>query len=586
MADRQADSAIKISGSHNAGQHEDQDEDHVEGEMIGECSMSQDVAEAGGISDIDGNRGIFDDICDNEDGDPMMISLYYCYTPRPIHDMERHLQLQRDLCLEANITGGRIRVSAEGLNGVLSARYTCLRQYEDRLRQDLLQHYCGGDDDDDHGVPSSSLKLDMKYCKLRPDLDANDQLFDNVSIKATTEVVSLHEWGPDHPLFYEQALKAKPATKKKRGPRRKKNKGTQAPQFIVEEKKSENNDNAEVLPGVGVENNIDGSVTTTNMYDFVPAPHLSPQEWHTKLYAKAVTEQETLDGNASESCLPKSSSTSLPSDAILIDARNVYESKVGYFDVPGVPTLLTNTRKYSSLPQVLEASIPHLAGKEVYMYCTGGVRCERASQYLQNLVQSDKWKGTRHAPPKGVYQLNGGIQRYLEQYGSMDDNNKESIRNSNDATPPKTDDPYDEAGMTGPSSSNSVERDMSAPPHDKHSDDHHKLQCLFRGKNFVFDPRRTDPVIGKGRDSPGTCLMCDAPHDDYDNGHSPSAEREARCCRCRVLILVCNQCRLHHHCWGEDSVQDGKPQVFCGPHGTRCIDEGNKVAAQIVGGVL
>ncbi|KAL7547488.1 hypothetical protein ACHAWF_010783, partial [Thalassiosira exigua] len=51
--------------------------------------------------------------------------------------------------------------------------------------------------------------------------------------------------------------------------------------------------------------------------------------------------------------------------------------------------------------------------------------------------------------------------------------------------------------------------------------------CLYRGKNFVFDPRRTDPVAGSGVATLGSdhrasvvgkCVLCAAPHDDYGNG--------------------------------------------------------------------
>lgn len=139
--------------------------------------------------------------------------------------------------------------------------------------------------------------------------------------------------------------------------------------------------------------------------------------------------------------------------------------------------------------------------------------------------------------------------------------------------------------------------------------------CLYRGKNFVFDPRRTDPVIGRGIATAdakcdaatggndggygcislvGRCVVCSAPHDDYDNGHAPCEEREARCRRCRVLVLVCDGCRERVRCWGEDdppsscvgdddeggTVACKKVDLFCGKGGKECIDEGN-VADQV-----
>jgi hypothetical protein len=121
--------------------------------------------------------------------------------------------------------------------------------------------------------------------------------------------------------------------------------------------------------------------------------------------------------------------------------------------------------------------------------------------------------------------------------------------------------------------------------------------CLYRGKNFVFDPRRTDPVVGAGiiaNDDDddgalpsarrvvsrvGRCVLCSIPHDDYDNGHAPCEEREARCCRCRVLLLVCDDCRRRVRCWGEPPPSSGdddrRRDIFCGDAGAKCVDDGN-----------
>ena len=238
-----------------------------------------------------------------------------------------------------------------------------------------------------------------------------------------------------------------------------------------------------------------------------PAVHLSPDEWNQKLL-----QLSRATGN----------------EAVLLDTRNVYETRVGHFAVPGLSTLFPNTRKFSSLPNALntEEAAKALAGKEVFMYCTGGVRCERAGSYLRALSESSSgaWSGKER--PKGVYQLHGGIQKYLESYGKEQSSarEEESLQEKG-----QTDEP-----------------------------------CLFRGKNFVFDPRRTDPVVGNGATNSegnvvslvGQCILCSNPHDDYDNGHAPCEEKEARCCRCRVLVLVCNECRRKVRCWGESESDD------------------------------
>ena len=110
--------------------------------------------------------------------------------------------------------------------------------------------------------------------------------------------------------------------------------------------------------------------------------------------------------------------------------------------------------------------------------------------------------------------------------------------------------------------------------------------CLFAGKNFVFDQRRYDPVVGRNDVRVGQCVICACHWTDYDNGHAPCENKEARCCRCRVLVLVCNDCRTKVRIWGEelddgvvveggDEGQRKKPDLFC--DASRCINEGNEV---------
>jgi len=78
----------------------------------------------------------------------------------------------------------------------------------------------------------------------------------------------------------------------------------------------------------------------------------------------------------------------------------------------------------------------------------------------------------------------------------------------------------------------------------------------------------SDSVVGR-------CLVCQQLHDDYDNGHAPVLDRAARCWNCRVLILVCNQCRSNVSCWGDDErkrEQEGTrlPRMYCGGPDQTC----------------
>jgi UPF0176 protein len=84
---------------------------------------------------------------------------------------------------------------------------------------------------------------------------------------------------------------------------------------------------------------------------------------------------------------------------IVVDMRNHYESEVGRFDRAFCPDADTFREE---LPLVVE----HLKGKEdqkVIMYCTGGIRCEKASAYL------------KHKGFKDVHHLRGGIIQYAKE---------------------------------------------------------------------------------------------------------------------------------------------------------------------------
>lgn len=108
--------------------------------------------------------------------------------------------------------------------------------------------------------------------------------------------------------------------------------------------------------------------------------------------------------------------------------------------------------------------------RPVYMYCTGGIRCERASALLR-----------RRLGVKEVYQLSGGIHRYIDKFGSGG---------------------------------------------------------LFKGKNFVFDRRL---AIGSAQSSGGgsvqpigQCVQCERPWDQYC--------KRWVCSTCNVMVLLCPQC--------------------------------------------
>ncbi|KAJ1425530.1 Serine hydrolase FSH [Sesbania bispinosa] len=91
---------------------------------------------------------------------------------------------------------------------------------------------------------------------------------------------------------------------------------------------------------------------------------------------------------------------------VLLDARNLYETRIGKFQAPNVETLDPQVRQYSDFSSWIDDNGEQLKGKNILMYCTGGIRCEMASAYIRS-------KG---AGFENVFQLFGGIQRYLEQF--------------------------------------------------------------------------------------------------------------------------------------------------------------------------
>ncbi|KAF8939290.1 hypothetical protein BGZ58_010187 [Dissophora ornata] len=102
-------------------------------------------------------------------------------------------------------------------------------------------------------------------------------------------------------------------------------------------------------------------------------------------------------------------------DAIVLDVRNYYESSIGRF--PGAVT--PPIRKFSSFRDYVDRNKDQFAGKTILSYCTGGIRCEKATSYLRQSLESEE--DTR---PAKVLMLEGGIHNYLEwikQEGSTKD---------------------------------------------------------------------------------------------------------------------------------------------------------------------
>ncbi len=99
--------------------------------------------------------------------------------------------------------------------------------------------------------------------------------------------------------------------------------------------------------------------------------HVSPKEWN-----QLITDPEV----------------------IVIDTRNDYEVDIGTFKGAINP----NTESFREFPEYVQKQLAENKQQKIAMFCTGGIRCEKASSYL--IEQGFE----------NVYQLSGGILQYLE----------------------------------------------------------------------------------------------------------------------------------------------------------------------------
>jgi predicted sulfurtransferase len=86
---------------------------------------------------------------------------------------------------------------------------------------------------------------------------------------------------------------------------------------------------------------------------------------------------------------------------VILDTRNDYEAAVGSFD----QALTLPIQHFTQFPDAINTLPPKLKNKPVVTFCTGGIRCEKAAEWMQQ-------QGFQ-----SVYQLEGGILNYFEKVG-------------------------------------------------------------------------------------------------------------------------------------------------------------------------
>jgi UPF0176 protein len=86
-------------------------------------------------------------------------------------------------------------------------------------------------------------------------------------------------------------------------------------------------------------------------------------------------------------------------NTIILDTRNQYEYEVGTFKNALNPA----TMAFSELPKFVNENLADAKDKNIAMFCTGGIRCEKFAPFMKSLGY------------KNIYQLEGGILRYIEE---------------------------------------------------------------------------------------------------------------------------------------------------------------------------
>lgn len=175
---------------------------------------------------------------------------------------------------------------------------------------------------------------------------------------------------------------------------------------------------------------------------------------------------------------------------VLVDVRNHYESRIGYFVDPrsGEPARRPGIRRFAQWPAwvrrwVREEGAADGEGngegeREILAYCTGGIRCEKATRWM--VERGGVREGDR------VAALEGGIAGYLMW---MDEEIREGRKTPEDS--------------------------------------------LFKGRNYVFDARGSTGLEGGSGMPVANCHACGVPEDRLSKCRSEG---------CHLDLVVCSSC--------------------------------------------
>ncbi len=272
-----------------------------------------------------------------------------------------------------------------------------------------------------------------------------------------------------------------------------------SPDTASKEKVDGNNNNDEWFPDLNIKivkeiistGGVLSNISTTE----TSVGYLTPREWHEEI--KSLVKKQHTKSNSSGDDNEEDVET------VLIDVRNHKECQIGSF-APGI-AIDPNTKTFAQFPKWVKDNAGNdveatsandatantsttaapaapsslLNNKRILMYCTGGIRCEKASAFVRQMVPQNK----------GIYHLKGGIHKYLEEFGS------------------------EESQFVG---KNFVFDRRGA------------LDANDCGKESANSDKKATAIIGK-------CIYCKDPYDTF----SP----ENVCTVCREPVLVCSKCK-------------------------------------------
>lgn len=202
-----------------------------------------------------------------------------------------------------------------------------------------------------------------------------------------------------------------------------------------------------------------------------------------------VTDYSPSTWSAVRSLLPQEFHRKCVEERVkLVDVRNHYESRIGYFvDGGGEEAVKPQVRRFSQWPQWVKEHCQELVSEDenesqqLLTYCTGGIRCEKGVRWMEEYLSTSEGHSTSQRP---IYTLQGGIAAYLTWM-------EEEI-----ATGRKT-----------------------------------KEESLFKGQNYVFDARGS---IGISDSEPvSECHVCKI-----------KSARFGKCASegCHLVLVVCEEC--------------------------------------------